>query len=223
MIEYAAVPSCFNISIIKPLVKDDKLPTDTVNNLRPIAVSDIYSTLFEKVLLNEIKKQPSSTEHDKQFGFKPNSSCAHAVFVLKQVILICKHSKKRMYIIAIDLTKAFDKVHRPLLWLNMFKRGINPQIILVFMGYYELSMALVELDGERTEIFKINTGVKQGGPALFNFIAHFMIICIESLNIGVYIGKELINIIVYAFNCSISSRAEANGICLGKIHKRERT
>ena len=121
--------------------------------------------------------------------------------VLKQLILICKHSKKRIYIIAIDLTKAFDKVHRPLLWLNMFKRGINPQIILVFMRYYELSMALVELDGERTEIFKTNTGVKQGGPsspALFNFIAHFMIICIESLNIGVYIGKELINIIVYA-------------------------
>ena len=78
---------------------------------------------------------------------------------------------------------------------------IISQIILVFMRYYELSMALVELDGKRIEIFKTNTDVKQGGPsspALLNFIAHFMIICNESINIGVFIDKELIDIIVYA-------------------------
>ncbi|RNA11416.1 hypothetical protein BpHYR1_038011 [Brachionus plicatilis] len=94
IIEDSRVPTNFNISIIKPLIKDHMSPSNT----RPVAISDVYK----------------SKEHDKQFGFKQSSSCAHAVFILKQ---------RSLYVLAVDLTKAFDKVFRPLLWLNMFKRG----------------------------------------------------------------------------------------------------
>lgn len=96
-----------------------------------------------------------------------------------------RKKKKKFYILAIDLTKAFDKVFRPLPWLSMFKRGISAYIICVFMSYYENSLVLIELDGELSEIFVTLLGVKQGGPSsptLFNFVPHQLILAIESLN-----------------------------------------
>ena len=136
MIQFSVVPDNFNTSIVKPLIKDQNQPGDSVSNLRPIAISNVYSSIFERILLGEIKKE--STEHDKQFDFKDNSSCAHAIFVLKQVMLICKLLNRKIYILAIDLSKAFDRIYRPLLWLNMFKRNISAFIVLAFMSIQKL-------------------------------------------------------------------------------------
>ena len=113
MIQHSVVPVDFNTSIVKPIVKDSSLPGDSISNLRPIAISNVYSSIFERILLNEIKTE--SNEHEKQFGFKHNSSCSHAVFILKQVLVICKMTNKKIYILAIDLSKAFDRIHRSLL------------------------------------------------------------------------------------------------------------
>ncbi|RNA38301.1 RNA-directed DNA polymerase from mobile element jockey-like [Brachionus plicatilis] len=197
MNEYSRVPTNFNISIIKPLIKDHKSPSNTINNLRPVAISDVYSVMFEKILLGRIKLE--SKEHDKQFGFKQNSSCAHAVFILKQVMNLCKQKKRSLYVLAVDLTKAFDKFFRPLLWLNMFKRVV------------------IELDDERSDVFRTLLGVKQGGPTLFNFIAHQIIVEIEQLGIGVTVGKQLVNIIGYADDTLLIANKSSNMIKMIRV------
>lgn len=74
MINEAVIPKLFNISLLKPLVKDVKKSTDSLTNLRPLSVSDVYSNIFEKIILIEIKKD--RTDHIKQFGFRGNSLCS---------------------------------------------------------------------------------------------------------------------------------------------------
>ena len=113
---------------------------------------------------------------------------------------VCKQKKKHLYVLAVDLTKAFDKVFRPLLWLNMFRTGISTFIILALMNYFDNSLVVIELDDERSDVFRTLLGVKQGpsSPTLFNFIAHQIIVDIEQLDIGVSVGKLLVNIIGYA-------------------------
>lgn len=99
------------------------------------------------------------------------------------------------------MSKAFDKVYRPLLWLKMFKRSVNPYVIAVLIKYYEQSLAIIELEGERTEPFRTLLGVKQGGPSsptLFNFIGYDMIIDIEKQQLGINLGQTMVDIIVYA-------------------------
>ena len=91
MIFHRTIPANFNTTIIKPLVKDPKIPADTVTNLRPIAISDVYSTIYEKIVLIEIKK--TRIENKKQFGFKSNGSCAHAVFLVVQALKISRQLK----------------------------------------------------------------------------------------------------------------------------------
>jgi hypothetical protein len=68
---YGILPPNFNISIIKPLIKDGKKRSNDQNNIRPISISDTFCTIFEKLLLVDIGRM--HVNNKKQFGFKENS------------------------------------------------------------------------------------------------------------------------------------------------------
>ena len=68
ILETSVIPFDFNISIIKPLVKDRNKPTNVLTNIRPVATSDVTPSIFEKTLVSQIRK--SSPTNPKQFGFK---------------------------------------------------------------------------------------------------------------------------------------------------------
>jgi hypothetical protein len=57
--------------------------TNSLGNQRPLSIPDLYTSIFEKLVLMEIRKDHE--DHREQFGFKPNASCAHATFVLKEI------------------------------------------------------------------------------------------------------------------------------------------
>ena len=48
------LPTYLNITHIIPIVKDNKKLTDTINNLRPISISNPFAQVFERILLNKI-------------------------------------------------------------------------------------------------------------------------------------------------------------------------
>lgn len=73
----------------------------------PLSISDIYTKLFEKLVLPEIQKDHK--DHHKQFGFKANSSCDHANFILSEIVRLNKKRKQTTYIISIDASKAFEE------------------------------------------------------------------------------------------------------------------
>ena len=189
------MPIDFTTTIIKPLVKDTTKPSDTINNLRPIAISDVFAIIYEKIILIEIRK--TRKEHKKQFGFKSNSSCAHAVFLVLQALKQSKKLNRPIYMFAIDLTKTFDRVFRPLLWLKIFQAGCQSVIVCSLMKYYEILL----------------NGVIQGGPSsptLFNYTGDGFIECVEKLNFGVSIGLERIDTIVYADDDFVIAQREAH-------------
>ncbi len=127
IIETSTVPEDFNISIIKPLIKDNKKPSNNKSNLRPVAISDVNPNVFEKVLSKIVKNSCKTSM--KQFGFKKRSSCAHAIFLLKQALKYARKINKRIYMCAIDASKAFDKVIRIILWWKLAKKGLNRKIL----------------------------------------------------------------------------------------------
>ena len=85
MIKYGISPNNFNIGKIIPILKSNTGPSDNINNIRPITVSDCLSNIFEKFLLIQINKQLET--NNKQFGFTKNGStqrrrfCIHRWFI----------------------------------------------------------------------------------------------------------------------------------------------
>ena len=45
------IPIKFNVSIIKPILKDQLKKTDDLNNIRPLSISNCFSQIFEKLIL----------------------------------------------------------------------------------------------------------------------------------------------------------------------------
>ena len=90
------IPALFNLGVIKPIIKDINISHSCLNNLRPITVSDPLATIFEKILLLDINRY--HVDNAKQFGFKKNSSCAHAVAALRETILLKRCLKRKTYV-----------------------------------------------------------------------------------------------------------------------------
>lgn len=72
----------------------------------------------------------------------------------------------------IDLTKAYDKVNRELLWNILRRYGLPEELVLVIMAFHEAAQATLQLNGElSTTPIHLNRGLKQGSvlsPILFN-------------------------------------------------------
>ncbi|RNA14504.1 RNA-directed DNA polymerase from mobile element jockey-like [Brachionus plicatilis] len=209
IINTKTLPFHFNTSILKPLVKDQNKPTDESNNLRPVAISDTTSNLYETILLQELSKE--HLDHPKQFGFKKSSSCQHAVFTLNQAIRISNKIKKRLYVCAIDASKAFDKINRKILWSKLIKMNISPSIVHAIMTYYGSSQIIVSNENEYSDVFNISIGVKQGGPLSPKLLSIYMerlIGDIEKLDVGVEHNGQKINVICFADNILILSHTK---------------
>jgi hypothetical protein len=161
MINEQIQPDGFNVSILKPIIKNDKKPNDEISNTRPVAISDCLQNLFEKVLLYEVNKCHS--EHKQQFGFKSNSSCSHAVFNIVQAANFAKQTGQRLYTCAVDASKAFEKVSRPHLWFKLMEINISAAIVLAIILYYSESFMIVQIDDNFSELFRTTMGVRQGG------------------------------------------------------------
>ncbi len=210
-INFGMTPYRFNLSILKPLIKDKSKSTADCSNLRPLAISDAISNMLERLLLFFIDIK--YVNHHKQFGFKKNSSCNHALFVLKAAMHYAKMNNKRLYTVAIDASKAFDKVNRLYLWAKLIELEIDPAIIRCIMIYYAQSEIIVCLNGEFSESFKSTVGVRQGGvmsPRLFAIYIHDLIKTISKMKKGLRVGNLSIDIIGYADDILIVSNILLN-------------
>ena len=159
LLMYNTLPDNFNVSIIKPIIKDPNKGLDEINNIRPISISNCLSQVFEKLLLF------SSPElfkiHKNQFGFKKKTSCNHALFVMKETILNYTENKSSCKIASLDAEKAFDKVWRDGLFFKLIDK-LEPTYWAILKQYYDISKGVIILSYlSLSESIKINCGVKQ--------------------------------------------------------------
>jgi hypothetical protein len=78
---------------------------------------------------------------------------------------------KQLFTCFVDLTKAYDRVDRGLLWKVLRRRGVPEKILRVNQQLHEGAMAKVRVDGELSGEFELCRGLKQGSAIaalLFN-------------------------------------------------------
>ena len=64
------------------ILKDINGDTSSLDNVRPITISDMIVVIFENYYLARFQNIPLD---DNQFGFRKSSSCTHPIFALKTV------------------------------------------------------------------------------------------------------------------------------------------
>ena len=199
IMELMKIPKNFNVSIIKPILKDQEKSAGDINNIRPISISNCFAQMFEKLIL--IKSPNILITHRNQFGFKSKTSCNHAIFTLKETILYYTENKSGCKVASLDAEKAFDKTWRDGLFYKLLPI-MDITFWFILKIYYDSSEGtILMMDNCLSELFKINVGVKQGGylsPPLYGKLIDDLIkLCINAKS-GALLKSINTCIIVYA-------------------------
>ena len=104
MLVHAHLPDEFMKTIIVPLIKDKTGDITNVGNYRPIALTTVFSKVFEHCLLT--KCTDKLTTHDNQFGFKSGHSTVACLFALKQTIQYYRSHSSPVFVCCLDASKA---------------------------------------------------------------------------------------------------------------------
>ena len=177
-----------------PIKKDKKKSINDIDNLRPISISNILAQIFERILLT--KMNFISKTHENQFGYKNRTSCTHALFVFKEIVIKYLDNKMLCFAAFLDAIKAFDNLWRQALFLKMKKsNNIILSAIILLKTYYDKLSSKIKINNILSKLIKLSRGVKQGGVmsgALFNFFFDDLIH--ECCQAG--IGASFLNIII---------------------------
>ncbi len=114
---------------------------------------------------------------ETQCGFRANRGTTDNVFVLRQIQEKCREQNKALYVIFVDLTKAFDKVSRQGLWKILEKLGCQPKFLAMIIQLHEGQLG-VRHSSNLSQPFPIVNGVKQGcvlAPTLFTILFSMMV------------------------------------------------
>ena len=89
-----------------------------------------------------------------------------------------REHQKDLHIAFIDFTKAFDCVNRELLFVILEKIGCPVKMTKIIKALYSNVKAKVIVDGELSEAFNYDGGVKQGcklAPTLYGIYAAILL------------------------------------------------
>jgi len=178
------------------------------DNYRGITISPVLSKVFELMLLHNLQ---SFLQSDTlQFGFKKNSSCAHAVFALRKVVdHYCNHGST-ITICALDISKAFDRVdHCALLGLLM-DRNVPKYFIDVMFRWFNCCTAAVRWGSALSVTFPIYAGVRQGGllsPLLFSVYMDVLINRLRQSGFGCELMQQYFGCLLYADDIILMSHS----------------
>ena len=109
LVLHGIVPTAFGQGIVIPLVKNTDGNIADSSNYRGITLSPVISKIFELLMMDMVKDKLVSS--DLQFGFKPNSSCSHAILALQAGVKHICDNGGTVTLCALDISKAFDRVN----------------------------------------------------------------------------------------------------------------
>ena len=111
------------------------------------------------------------------------------IFVARLLQEKCQEQHQDLYMIFIDLTKAFDSVHREGLWKILKKIGCPPKLISVTCSFHDGMLGCVLDNGETFAPFHVTQGTQQGcilATLLFSiFFSMMLMLAFKDFDIGV--------------------------------------
>ena len=94
---------------------------DDPNNWRPIAILDITYKNLARLLYGRLKKKCELQQSDEQFGFRGGHSTSDALIILESMISKSFEWNFPLWVVSIDMRKAFDRVEHKALFAAMRK------------------------------------------------------------------------------------------------------
>jgi len=158
---------------------------------RGISLLSITGKVLARVLLNRLSAHVLLQDllPESQCGFRAGRGTADMIFTARQIQEKCREQHQDLYMVFIDLTKAFDTVNREGLWKILRKIGCPQKFTNIFRSLHDGMVGRVLDNGETSAPFLVTHGTKQGcvlAPLLFSiFFSMMLLVAFKDCNLGV--------------------------------------
>ena len=164
-------PSAWKTSAVCPVFKNAGEKSNP-SQYRPISLLSVISKLFESVINKRILDhlEANNLLSDVQYGFRSLRSTADVLTVITHRISEAMVGGNLAKMVALDISKAFDKVWHKGLLTKLSSYGISGKVLSVIKSFLSGRSLQVVINGQSSQAHSINAGVPQGsilGPTLF--------------------------------------------------------
>lgn len=204
-------PSNLCCSTLSPIPKTSP-PSRDPRDYRGIAVSNIFTKLFEHILftradaLSETHGMRAVTE----CGFRQDHGTLDAIFTVNHLITRARHAKRRLIIVFVDFKQAFDMPSRTELLACAERLGFHGDFMAALSHLYDQVLYKVHIAGCTGPPISSKKGTKQGShisPLLFGWLIEQLHILLmkhiqsfPDLDTTLHAGQEVVNVpdVLYA-------------------------
>ena len=117
----------WNIGTLTVLPKEGDLSLP--KNYREIMLLETAYKIIAIIFHARLQPIEESLDHESQCGFRPRRGCTDAIFTIKIALKKTREHGLELWVLFLDLIKAFDGAPREMLWKILAKFGVPNKII----------------------------------------------------------------------------------------------
>ena len=200
-------PSSWKHALVQPVPK--KGDRSNPSNYRPIALTLAVAKVFESLLNSHFIKHLESNNHlsDHQFGFRKATSTGDLLSYLTHVWSSSLRNFRESFVIALDISKAFDRVWHKALLAKLPAYGFTPPFCQLISSFLSNCFISVVVDGATSASFLVSSGVPQCSVLSHTLFLLFIYDLLHATASDVHSFADDSNLHKSSFQCQPSSNA----------------
>ena len=155
-------PSALFTARVVPIFK--KGDTDVASNYRPISLLNSFYKIYMVMIRARTQSATEFLISKTQYGFRPNRSTSHAIYVLRRIQDYSEIKGANLSIAFLDWEKAFEKIQRNNLILALRRLGFNSRYTDVIADCYKNPQFFIKDNFGRSDKKVQSSGIRQGCP-----------------------------------------------------------
>uniref|UniRef100_A0A3B3QL96 Reverse transcriptase domain-containing protein n=1 Tax=Paramormyrops kingsleyae TaxID=1676925 RepID=A0A3B3QL96_9TELE len=156
------VPLDWQTGVVVPLFK--KGDWRLFSNYRGITLLSLPGKVYSGVLERRVRSIVESRIQEEQCSFRPGRGTLDQLYSLARVLEGAWEFAYPVYMCFVDLEKGYDRVPQGALWGVLREYGVRGPLLWAIWFLYERSRSLVCIAGNKSDVFPVRVGLRQGCP-----------------------------------------------------------